>query len=96
MKKNNEIKIIVATVFALVIVGTVLFSHFENVSILNALYYISATVTTVGSGDIVPTTDAGRILSIIYMWIGVTIVVTSAGFIGSLIIHKKVSLKSDK
>jgi len=40
---------------------------------LDAVWWAAATVTTVGYGDLVPVTDAGRVIGIFYMFFGVTI-----------------------
>jgi len=40
---------------------------------LDAIWWAAATVTTVGYGDLVPVTDAGRIIAIFYMFFGVTV-----------------------
>jgi len=42
-------------------------------SMLDAVWWAAATVTTVGYGDLVPVTDTGRVLAIFYMFFGVTI-----------------------
>lgn len=43
-----------------------------------SMYWACVTMTTVGYGDVVPTNDAGRILAVVVMLLGVT---TYAGFI---------------
>ena len=44
---------------------------------LDASWWTVATVTTVGYGDVVPVTDAGRILAIFYMFFGVSVLAVS-------------------
>ena len=39
-------------------------------SMLDAVWWTVATVTTVGYGDVVPVSDSGRILAIIFMFFG--------------------------
>ncbi len=41
---------------------------------LDALWWCISTVTTVGYGDIVPITNIGRIVAIVYMGFGITII----------------------
>lgn len=47
-----------------VIAGAVLFSRFEQIPFMTALYWSITTATTVGYGDVVPVNFAGRIIAI--------------------------------
>jgi voltage-gated potassium channel len=57
-----------------VIVGTVFLTLIEGWSILDSLYVSAQTVTTVGYGDLVPQTRAGRAFAVVFMLSGVGIV----------------------
>jgi voltage-gated potassium channel len=43
-------------------------------SFLDALWWCVATVTTVGYGDVVPITGVGRIVAMVYMFFGITLI----------------------
>ena len=66
----------------LVIVGSgigiyLIESPYENAQITNlidAFWWASATVTTVGYGDVVPVTEAGRLFGIGLMFVGISII----------------------
>lgn len=58
--------------------GTVFYHLVEKFSWLNSIFFCVTTLTTVGYGDIVPTTDAGKIFTIFYILIGIGIVATFA------------------
>jgi voltage-gated potassium channel len=56
---------------AVLVVGTIAFMLVENRSIIDAFYYIIVTMATVGYGDIVPATSAGKIIAILLIVTGV-------------------------
>jgi voltage-gated potassium channel len=56
---------------AVLIFGTIVFMFMENRSFVDAFYYIIVTMATVGYGDIVPTTPAGKIMAIVLIITGV-------------------------
>jgi len=47
--------------------------RFENLSFIDALYFVTVTALTIGYGDIVPKTQLGRVFTIIYSWILVSV-----------------------
>jgi voltage-gated potassium channel Kch len=53
------------------------------VSIASALYWACVTVTTVGYGDMYPTTTAGRFFSMIWMFCGVMLIALPVSVLGS-------------
>lgn len=56
------------------VLGTVSYHHIENLRWLDALYFSTITLTTIGYGDISPQTDAGKLFTIFYVLIGVAII----------------------
>ena len=52
---------------------------FENWSAIDALYFSVCTFTTVGFGDITPTSDASRAFTMIYAVLGVVLISTLVG-----------------
>jgi voltage-gated potassium channel len=60
------------TIFlAVLFFGTIVFMFMEKRSFVDAFYYIIVTMATVGYGDIVPTTPAGKIMAIVLIIAGV-------------------------
>lgn len=51
--------------------GTVFYHQIEGWSLLDSLYFCVTTLATVGSGDLSPTTDLGKVFTILYIFIGV-------------------------
>lgn len=64
----------VLAVAVAIIVGTIGFALIEGWPLLDSLYVAAQTVTTVGYGDVSPTTRGGRFFAIIFMLSGVGVV----------------------
>ncbi len=52
-------------------------------SMLDAVWWTSATITTVGYGDIVPVTESGKILAIFFMFSGIGILAVFISILGT-------------
>jgi voltage-gated potassium channel len=59
-----------------VVTGTVVYHFAEHLSWLNAYYFSVVTLATVGYGDIVPHTAAGKIFTTFYIMFGIGIITT--------------------
>lgn len=70
-----------AVSFAVLAAGSVIFHLIEHFSWVNSLYFCTATLTTVGYGDIVPKTDAGKLFDVVYMLVGIGILANFARLI---------------
>lgn len=53
-----------------IVVGVLAYGQLESLNLLDALYFQITTCTTVGFGDVVPTSPVGRIFTCIYTPIG--------------------------
>lgn len=61
---------------AVLALGSVFYVVVEKLSWLDAVYFCVITLTTIGYGDIVPRTDAGKFFTIFYVIVGVGIIAT--------------------
>ena len=75
---------------AVIIIGTLLIYFIESPhensqinSYLDATWWTVATITTVGYGDVVPVTEAGKIVAIVYMFFGITILAVFLSVLGT-------------
>jgi voltage-gated potassium channel Kch len=57
----------------------------------DALWWIMATITTVGYGDVFPVTNYGRMVGVLVMVIGIGLFSTIAGFLANAFITPKKS-----
>ena len=60
---------------SLLLVGTFVFNRIEGWSFLDSFYYSAVTAATVGFGDFTPKTPAGKLLTVLYMFCGIGLLV---------------------
>jgi voltage-gated potassium channel len=58
-------------------------------NLLDAFWWVSATVTTVGYGDVVPVTEIGRLMGIALMFVGIAIIGTFISAFGAMLIGSR-------
>ncbi|BCN93635.1 hypothetical protein THMIRHAM_14200 [Thiomicrorhabdus immobilis] len=62
----------ILSIFAFIIIGAgALFAYIEDRKIWDGIWYALVTITTVGYGDVVPVSDAGRIFGVMLILFGV-------------------------
>lgn len=74
--EDHVFKILAVSALGLVLAGTVVYRFLEDWSWVDSLYFSVIAVTTVGFGDITPSTDASKLFTILYVISGITIVTT--------------------
>ena len=94
--KNSALRISVFMLFvfvAAVIMGTMMYSlegevnpAFDNV--LSGIYWAVVTITTVGFGDVVPVTPAGRFIAVLVMLLGYSIIAVPMGVVAGETINE--------
>jgi len=74
----NKLLYLLLTAAAVITIGSLVIFSVESShpdsqinTMLDAVWWTVATVTTVGYGDIVPVTDAGKIVAIFFMFFGI-------------------------
>ena len=72
---DPEFRALLIVAFMLLLSGTVFYSRIEGWSALDALYFSTITLTTVGYGDFAPQTSFGKVFTIIYILVGIGIFV---------------------
>ncbi|MDA3807280.1 MAG: ion channel [Thiomicrorhabdus sp.] len=70
LKRNRFGQILLA--FAFIIVGAGgMFAYLEGRPFIDGVWYAIVTITTVGYGDVVPTSDGGRVFGVVLILFGV-------------------------
>ena len=92
---NLLIYLFVVSILVIVVSGVAIYlieSPYEGAQITNlidAFWWASATVTTVGYGDVVPVTEAGRLIGIALMFVGISIIGTFISVFGATLVGSR-------
>lgn len=76
--------------------GGTAFAQTEDTSFLDGLYWAMSTMTTVGYGDLSPTTNTGKVLAMIVMLVGIGFVAILTGAVAERFVHSDVEEVEDQ
>lgn len=86
--RDPEFRALFILLLAMLISGTVFYTTVEHWSVVDSLYFSVSTLSTVGYGDLHPTTTLSKVFTIFYLVLGVGV------FVG--LITKVAQLRSDR
>lgn len=87
MNARRQLLIAIICMCFVVILGTIGFMVIEEISLFQAFWMTMITVLTVGYGDAIPVTQAGKIFALLIIPIGVGIVTYAIGVVAAMIIE---------
>jgi hypothetical protein len=80
---NVQLFVTAVALLSLLAVGTVIYHEIEGWTWSTSFYFTVCTLTTIGYGDVVPTTDSSRLFTAFFALAGVSIALASFGIIGA-------------
>lgn len=90
LKDKEYIKLLLITTSTIGL-GTVMYHLIEGWNWIDSLYFSVITLTTIGYGDLAPTTDFGKIFTILYILFGLGIILN---FIE--VVHQHYDVQNEK
>ena len=87
--RDPETKALPVVAGALVLTGTIFYWRFEDWTIVQALYFSVVTLTTVGFGDLTPTSAGTQIFTVIYILTGLGVLVALLSSVASHYVRQK-------
>ncbi len=70
-----------ASAFGMLVIGATFFHHVQKLSWLDAFYFCTISLTTVGYGDITPASPVAKVFIMVYILVGIGILATFANLI---------------
>jgi voltage-gated potassium channel len=80
----------IVALLSVIAVGTIFYHYFERWEWIDALFFATSTITTVGYGNVVPVTYVGKLFTIAYMIAGIGIALYALSLIGAYYIEQRV------
>ena len=87
--RDPETKALPVVAGVLLLTGTLFYWRFEDWSIIQSLYFCVVTLTTVGFGDLTPTSDGTQLFTIFYILTGLGILVALLASVAEHYIEQK-------
>jgi voltage-gated potassium channel len=74
-------------------IGTFFYHYIEKLSYIDSLYFSVITLTTIGYGDIYPKTSIGKLFTVIYVLVGISLLAGIANYIVKRAVVKRIEDK---
>jgi len=87
--RDQQFRALLRLMVLLVAIATLFYGTVEGWRILDAMYFSVITLATIGYGDIVPKTDAGKIFTMAYAVVGIGIFVALVTILANIVIETR-------
>lgn len=94
-KVHRNFMVLAAITVFVIATGAIVMHYLEQLTWVNSFYFAVVSLLTVGYGDIVPTTDPGKIFVCFYLLVGVGILATFASNLVRNAVARRVINKSE-
>lgn len=88
-RKDPEFRVLLGVLLTLLISAVVFYVNAEGWSVIDALYFSVMTISTIGYGDLVPTTAVSKLFTIVVALLGIGVFVAIVTKIVTIILEQK-------
>ncbi|MEM0935791.1 MAG: potassium channel family protein [Pseudomonadota bacterium] len=85
---DRQVRLLLSLTVGLITVATVFYHLVEGWAVIDAAYFSTVTIATVGYGDFVPETVPGKLFTIVYVIVGIGLFVAAATAIADRLIQR--------
>jgi hypothetical protein len=89
-------RLLIMSVLVILTTGTIFYTIVEDWSVIQALYFTVITLTTIGYGDLHPTTEFSRVFTIFFVLAGVSTLLGFLNFILGRTVKEQVERRQQK
>ncbi|MBT3940558.1 two pore domain potassium channel family protein [Candidatus Woesearchaeota archaeon] len=89
MHPNDKIITAFFLLFLLLLTGTFAYHNLEGWNYVDSVYFTAMTITTVGYGDLVPSTDISKLFTVAFSFAGISIALVILVSIGGEYYNKE-------
>lgn len=92
---NERVRGLIIFTLSLILLATLLFQWIEGWSFIDAAFFAVTTISTVGYGNLVPATIVGKIVTMIYIILGLGVFVAATSAVAEALIKRRQQDKDD-
>ena len=81
------------SLFLIYLTGTGFYYHTENWSLVDSAYFSAMTLTTVGYGDLVPTTPQTKLFTIGFAFVGIAVALYTLAEFGKFYVESRLDAR---
>lgn len=86
---DTRVRGLVLFVFSMIGLATVTFWLLEGWTLLDSAFFAVVTISTVGYGELVPQTVAGKIFTMLYILVGLGVFVAAASAVAEALMRRR-------
>ncbi len=86
--RDPKVRLLLGLTFTVISIATVFYHFVEGWALVDAAYFATVTIATVGYGDFTPTTTTGKVFTIGYVLIGIGLFVAAGTSLAEHLIRR--------